>query len=151
MSSAGLVVSMYLTIATNFLDPMFPCEIRQKLIDNRFAKHIVILMVAFFWAAPDAQYDEGFTIREHARNTLFIYLLYLASCKCATTFLLPALGLLVVERGLALYSAKGGMDDAEHTRRRLRTVALVLITVGCVANASTTDNRAFTIRCPTQS
>jgi hypothetical protein len=34
MSSAGLVVSMYLTIATNFLDPMF-LEIRQKLIDNR--------------------------------------------------------------------------------------------------------------------
>jgi hypothetical protein len=147
MSSAGLVVSVYLTIATNFLDPMFPCEIRKWLLNNRLAKHVLILLVAFFWAAPDAQYDVGFTIREHARNTLFIYLLYLASCKCVTILLLPALGMLVVERALAMYSEKGGMEDATRVRRGLRMAALTLIGAGCVASASTASGRSFTIRC----
>lgn len=138
---------MYLTIATNFLDPMFPCEVRQQLLDNRFAKHLVILLVAFFWAAPDADYGDNFTVGQHVRNTLMIYVLYVASCKCTTIFLLPALALLVVEQGVAMYANKGAI--AAHVRERhwLRVTALALIASGCAANVVAGDRRLFTIRC----
>jgi hypothetical protein len=101
---------------------MFPCEIRQKLIDNRFATHRHPDGRLLLGAGRPVTRDSP--IREHARNTLFIYLLYLASCKCATTFLLPALGLLVWWSVAWRCTLQRGMDDAD-TRRRLRTAALV--------------------------
>jgi hypothetical protein len=107
VSSAGLLLIVYLTIATNFVSDMFPCDVRKALTENVFAKHLVVFMAVFFFVADETKDpDSTTTFRHYVWRTCFIYLLFVMSCKCHTAFLLPALALLFAGELVRAYSLR---------------------------------------------
>jgi hypothetical protein len=155
VSSSGLLLLVYLTIATNFVGDMFPCDLRTLLMENVFAKHVVIFFATFFWVTSEGSDPESVTsFRRYVFRTCYLYLLFVLSCSCDIRLLLPALGALAVAEVTRAYTVRA--DDAhsdlvrtlERVRFWLKCVAFSMIVLGSVVYFATRPlSEITTLRC----
>lgn len=153
VSSAGLLLITYLTIATNFVGDMFPCEVREALTNNVYAKHLVIFIVTFFFVTngtDDPLSNKSF--RHYVWRTCYVYLLFVLSCNCDTRFLLPALALMLIGEVIRSYTRRTPESKdtyaLERTRVLAQSVAVGTLIIGSGVYFSTKSlHEISTIRC----
>lgn len=155
VSSTGLLLIAYLTIATNFVGDMFPCDVRETLTNNVYAKHLVIFATVFFFVTNETN-DPASTVsfRRYVWRTCYVYLLFIMSCNCDTRFLMPALALLFVGEIIRAYTLRTTSDIArinkrlEQVRFACKIVAVVSLATGSLVYFSTKSlHEIGTIKC----
>lgn len=113
--SIGLFGLMYFIIAANYVNDMFSCDLRRLLTNSLVAKHVVLLLGALFWVTETNSKDKfGVLLIE----SFVVYMLFVLSTKSKSYFLMPILGLAVVDQLLRLY-IKSTPDLSEKTSRNL--------------------------------
>lgn len=113
--SIGLFGLMYFIIAANYVNDMFSCDLRRLLTNSLVAKHVVLLLGALFWVAESKSSDSFGVLLIEA---FVIYMLFVLSTKSKSYFLMPILGLAVVDQLLRLY-INSTPDLSDKTKRNL--------------------------------
>lgn len=113
--SIGLFGLMYFIIAANYVNDMFSCDLRRLLSNSLVAKHVVLLLGALFWVTESNSNDKFGVLLIEA---FVIYMLFVLSTKSKSYFLMPILGLAVVDQLLRLY-IKSTPDLSDKTKRNL--------------------------------
>ena len=152
-SYSGLLILTYITIATNFLNDMFPCNLKQILQTNRYAKHLVIFMAILFFVTADKAADKAAdkSFRQYIMKTFYIYGLYVLSCKCLGVLLIPALCMLFADQLIEAYIQRHPEDNSKLvlcTRTVLTRTSVAMIVLGAFMYFTTNKlTDTFNIQC----
>jgi hypothetical protein len=113
--AVGLFGLLYFIVAANFVGDLFSCDLRRLLANSLVTKHVVLLLGALFWVTESNSNDKFGVLLIEA---FVIYMLFVLSTKSKSYFLLPILGLAVVDQLLRLY-IKSTPDLSDKTKRNL--------------------------------